>query len=238
MPRIHRHGVKEEEWKEKPVKSLKTKGEDKMKTAIILVLSTLLTSCFAYPKDDDRHLYDKYLKTFAWHLYETGSGHWSSTTYRELSKGDPIAAPKDVESFCPNYKALNKAERNIFWTAFIAALVRYESYFDTDMQYTEAFVDAKKRPIISRGLLQLSYYSAKGYGCKFYRPAQLHFPQLNLACGVKILKRWVNKDGIISGKRKGDWKGGARYWGALRRRGSLEGINLITRSNPICKNIN
>lgn len=73
---------------------------------------------------------------------------------------------------------------------------------------------------ISRGLLQISYSSAKNRnyrknGCLFNENLELHRPKVNLTCGVAIFEH-LSKDGCISCKSGGKWRGIARYWSTLR----------------------
>lgn len=124
--------------------------------------------------------------------------------------------PKDAATFCPKYANLNYTERKAFWTYLMSAMVRYESNFKPETSYTEDFKDSSGRYIVSRGLLQISLESSKGYACGFKTQSEIHDPLRNLDCGIRILDRWLGRDGRIAGKVGSSWQGGARYWSVLR----------------------
>lgn len=129
-----------------------------------------------------------------------------------------------------------KGDRKQFYIMLISSMARYESSFAPTTTYREcnktkcvysggcqysaqygycmksgSSVDGGI--IISRGLLQMSYSSAKNYGCSFLtKPEDLHDVTNNLKCSVIILNKWVTQDKVIGT----DKKGGARYWSVLR----------------------
>jgi len=127
----------------------------------------------------------------------------------------------------------NKEDLKRFWFNVIMEMAYWESNYKTDVKYQENFKDKNGNYIYSRGLLQLSIESGKGYDCPFKIESDIHNPKLNLECGVIILDRWVGRDKRIAGLEIGNWKGGARYWSVLRgisERGklalkSIKGIN-------------
>lgn len=147
-----------------------------------------------------------------------------------------VALPKDYAEFCPNFPNLSHAERRQFYTELGYWMIRYESNFKPETKYTESFDDAQGKPVISRGLFQISIESANGYGCGFKNPEDLHDPQANINCGVRILNRWVGRDGYI-GKTVGKSNlGGARYWSVLRAHsGSRPKIVSAVKAISICK---
>ena len=97
----------------------------------------------------------------------------------------------------------------------VSILSKYESSFKTGEQFTESFNDSKGNPVISRGLLQLSFESAnqKAYSCGLKTPEDLHDAKINLSCGVKIVNYWLNRDLVLMAEPK---KGCARYWSVCR----------------------
>jgi hypothetical protein len=103
-------------------------------------------------------------------------------------------------------------DRKEFWVKLITEMIRYESDFNPQSKYTEAFSDSTGQRVVSRGLLQISYESARGYGCPIKRVEDLHDSKLNIECGVRILNRWVPRDRMIGTNKLG----GARYWAVLR----------------------
>ena len=97
----------------------------------------------------------------------------------------------------------------------VSIMAKYESGFKTGKQFTESFNDSKGNPVISRGLLQLSFESAsqKAYACGLKTPEELHDAKINLSCGVKIVNYWLNKDHVFFGEPK---LGLGRYWSVGR----------------------
>jgi len=130
--------------------------------------------------------------------------------------------PADIASFSPGYVDMNYFERRNFWAYLISIMAQRESSFRPEASFTEAFTDVNGERVVSRGLLQLSIESARGYQCPFLDVAEdLHKPEVNLICSVLIMKRWVVQDGVISGKEGSRWRGGARYWSVLRKDSTL-----------------
>ena len=124
--------------------------------------------------------------------------------------------PSDVADFCRRYPSFDAAGRTRFWVELVAAMSALESGHDPARTHRERFTDRNGRPVVSRGLLQLSIESARGYGCELESSELLHLPEHNLRCGVRILAALVERDGRIAGRRDGAWQGGARYWAVLR----------------------
>lgn len=165
----------------------------------------------------------------------TGYGNykaWNQYTYNAIGGGLTGALPNDIKTFCPNYKNLNSDARKMFWIGLVSAISKYESNFNPSVSYKEAMSDTYESPVVSRGLLQISYGSSKNYGCGAGSPKALHDSGLNLRCGVKIISHWIKKDDVIS-SHGGGWKGAARYWAVLRtKKGS---IASLTRNLSVCK---
>lgn len=95
----------------------------------------------------------------------------------------------------------------------ISIMAKYESNFKPETNYTEGFNDSKGKPVISRGLLQISQESANGYNCNIVKPEQLNDPKTNLFCAVQIIHRWAIRDNTLMGEPK---KGCARYFSVCR----------------------
>ncbi len=143
-------------------------------------------------------------------------------------------SPSDVTSFCPRYEGLDDAGKTSFWVGLVAALARHESNYKPATAFRESFSDSSGRRVVSRGLLQLSDESARGYACEHDRAEDLHDARVNLDCGVRILTRWVVRDGRIAGQSSG-WRGGARYWSVLRKASTLGQIRATTRALAVCR---
>lgn len=154
-----------------------------------------------------------------WESKVAGGKEWSTHVYNQLDHlGTDLldVIPADRSLFCPKYDKLSYNQRKQYWAFLLSAMVRFESNFDTNEKYKESFNDSHGRRVVSRGLLQISIESANSYGCGFKTEQELHDPFSNLSCGIRILNRWLGRDGRIAGKVSGSWKGGARYWSVLR----------------------
>lgn len=167
-------------------------------------------------------------------------GSWTRITEQAVAQSPLVKlVPADIHNFCPLYARLPQQQRNQFWVALFSAMAKPESNFKPQSYYQEKFKDAQGRRVISRGLLQISQESANQprYACDIKQPQQLHDPKVNLKCGVKIMSKWVQTDGVISkSARNNDAKGGGRYWSTLRpQRGKVQQIANFTRALPFCK---
>lgn len=173
-----------------------------------------------------------------WDEHSNDALKWSEFTYKaveELGRDLLDSTPRDISSFCPNYSELNLEGKKMFWIYLLSTMVRYESFFNPATTYTEAFNDVNNIPIVSRGLLQLSIESSLGYGCKLNSAKDLHDPEQNLRCGIRILNLWVKRDGVISDRVNSRWHGGARYWAVLRtHKDFLNKIKSYTKKAEVC----
>lgn len=175
-----------------------------------------------------------------WENKSSNHQSWSEHIYRELPTLGPAlleSNPVDAKTFCPNYANLEESERKQFWAFFISSMAKFESNFDPKEAYTEGFTDSSGRYVVSRGLLQISMESSKGYRCGFTSEKDIHNPTKNLSCGIKILNHWMKKDARIASKLGVSWKGGARYWSVLRagRKTSYQSIVKWSNDLPFCK---
>lgn len=140
------------------------------------------------------------------------------------------AKPADGEKWCKSFAAVDKAE---FYAHLFAALAKFESGWRDAETYTEDFNDAKGKPVVSRGQLQISQESANSYGCNITDPKQLYDAETNIGCGIKIAARWVNKDGVIQGGVPGAWLGYSRYWSPFRKADRIAAIK--DKLSVVCK---
>ncbi|WP_374077109.1 transglycosylase SLT domain-containing protein [Bdellovibrio bacteriovorus] len=175
-----------------------------------------------------------------WESKNSKGKEWSAHVDRELDKlGQNLldVIPADASVFCPKYKSLSYAQRKQYWAFLISSMVRFESNFNTNASYTEAFNDSNGKRVVSRGLLQISIESGNAYGCGFRTAQELHDPMKNLSCGIRILDRWLGRDGRIAGKVSNAWRGGARYWSVLRSTNSTPYKSIVSWSQnlSICK---
>lgn len=117
-----------------------------------------------------------------------------------------------------------------FWANILVEMAFWESKWKTDHKYQESFRDRNGNRIWSRGLFQVSIESSQGYKKDhFKQESDLHNPKLNIEMAVMILNKWVGRDGVIAGGRKG----GARYWSVLRgeRDYTKKALNAIRMAN-------
>lgn len=174
-----------------------------------------------------------------WEAKVKNSKEWSDYVYAKLDTlGKDLldVVPADRAMFCPKYSSLSYNQRKQYWTFMLSAMTRFESNFNTSMKYTEGFNDSNGKKVISRGLLQISIESGNGYDCDLRTAQDLHDPYQNLACGIRILNRWVARDGRIAGKVSSKWRGGARYWSVLRAgdKTSYKSIVKWSKALSIC----
>ena len=126
-----------------------------------------------------------------------------------LAKDLLNTVPKDAEYWCYN-KYPDKIQ---FYLSFISAMSKYESNWSPDTTYSEPDIfDRHGNHVVSTGLLQVSSESCSGYGMKYLSNSELKKPENNFECAVRILSRWIMRDGVIAS----DLKGAARYWSVVR----------------------
>jgi len=172
----------------------------------------------------------------AWDVRPEGRA-WTQAAHQAVAVLAPqlvTLTPNDIDAFCPGYRAANPDGRRAFYVSLLAELSRYESNFDPSVSFTESFSDSTGRRVVSRGLLQLSQESANGYGCGITDPQQLHDPETNIRCAVRILGRWVERDGVIAGYNSGAWRGASRYWSPFRDRNKLVDLQANLNAQPFC----
>lgn len=174
----------------------------------------------------------------AWSAHNE-DGSWTRAAEYAVGNSDlPKLQPADIQQFCPQYARLPVQQRKQFWVGLLSAMSGPESNFRPASFYQERFRDRKGKPVVSRGLLQISQESAnqQRYGCDIRHPSLLHDPVINLACGVRILSLWVKRDRLIASPADSEPKGGGRYWSTLRQsNGKTSKIIDFTRSLPVCQ---
>ncbi len=158
----------------------------------------------------------------------------------EHDRGLIASNPADATEFCPTYPMLDQNGRLAFWVALVSGIAWRESSFNPKSSYKEDMKSRDGSDIVSRGLLQISLSSTRAYGCDFKDQDEVHDPQKNLECGVKMLNRLVLKDNRISGQIPGmngraRYLGAARYWHVMRPTGSLAKIRARMNELEICK---
>jgi hypothetical protein len=149
----------------------------------------------------------------AWAKKNT-DGAWTASAEVAVAGSNLVnSVPRDVQKFCPGYKAQDSTGKKIFWVGLLSIVARPESNFRPETKYAENFNDANGNKVISRGLLQISIESAnqRKYSCNIKRAEDLHDPVINLACGVKILDAWVKADNVIATYGVGPSRGSGHY---------------------------
>ena len=148
------------------------------------------------------------------------------------------ANPADASFYCPKFGGINEAEKKQFWLTFFGAMSYRESGYKPETKYTESFKDSTGKFVVSRGLFQISPESAnqRAYGCGVKADgSDLHDPEKNITCAVKIFGHWFVKDGYIGQSVNGSHLGGARYWSVLRNASSSQAyIQKKTKALRFC----
>jgi hypothetical protein len=168
--------------------------------------------------------------------------HWTAFMVKVIDRyGEALldTVPTDINEFCPTYSGLGRDARLAFWVGMVSAMAEKESSFDPSVEHAEKFRNRKGELVVSRGLLQISLESIQPYQCGITTDEQIHDPELNLTCAVRMLNHLVPRDRIISRKvlggfRKPKWLGASSYWAVLRTHDTLEFIKSRTRSLAVC----
>lgn len=97
---------------------------------------------------------------------------------------------------CPKWGSLNAGQKKQFWADLLFAVTKPESNYDRSTMFWESTMDKDAvtgLPVVSEGLLQMSYQDAKWYeGCKFdYKKDR-----------EKFIADWDNRGGKKSWKSK------------------------------------
>jgi hypothetical protein len=190
---------------------------------------------------------------------------WTAIVVKALGElGGPMLALKelkDQKDFCPNYPSLNMNQKIQFYTMLVSTMAKFESGFNTKsavhecrktcvyskcvkvegLGYCMAGGDPADGGVItSRGLLQMSYRSAVDFNCGPKSAEQMHDPEMNLRCGVRVLNYFISRDKRIGDDADLNHFGGGKYWAVLRQskgynKNSRDAIASRTRSLPFCQ---
>jgi len=188
-----------------------------------------------------------------WEKTVIASKGWTQMIYSVIKKEESYLLGQnvadDIEVFCPTYRKLNEQQRLNFWGQFFAALAYHESGWNPVSRAIEAnftYLDSvTKQPVVSEGLLQLSYQDERSYriNCDFdwnkdktlavKDPKKTILdPYNNLRCGIKIMSIQLKKYRAITMSSN-------VYWAVLKTNGLYSKIPQIaksTRSLKICQN--
>lgn len=125
--------------------------------------------------------------------------------------------PEDIDLYCPQYRDFSREQRRDFYISFISTVARFENNsFNPSLTFREDFPDSTGNLVVSRGLLQVSLESSRGWGCPLRSANELHDASKNLECGVRILNGLMRRGNRLGSRVGGSWKGGAEYWSVLR----------------------
>ena len=165
-----------------------------------------------------------------WERHHNDAKEWTAFAFEKIeTTGKDLLSttPEDFLDFCPVANIGDEGMKN-FYVYLLSSVAELESNFVPTRHYRESFKDSHGEYVISRGLLQLSFESGNGYGCRFHSATDLHDPEQNLSCGIRILNQWVHRDRRIAGRVDKKWRGGARYWSVLRESDKVEQIKKWT----------
>jgi len=141
---------------------------------------------------------------------ELGGTPWNPEWDVIIEKAIPpemlsMQVPRDVRQFCPRFYSMSETDKRTFWAYFFQALAGAEACLEptTRVRHAERVVaridPATGKIVRSEGLLQLSYWDQKRYGCDFDWERDRNLkpddpdktilqPTNNLECGIKILR--------------------------------------------------
>ena len=178
---------------------------------------------------------------------ELGGTPWNPQWDTLIEKNIPpemlsMQVPHDVRHFCPNFYNMSDVDKRAFWAYFFQALAGAEACLNptTRVKHPErvvARIDPVTHMVVrSEGLLQLSYWDEKRYGCDFDWEKDKHLkpddpnktilqPQNNLECGIKILQNQIIDQHLPLITRRS-------YWAPLQPRNYSHHNFLREMTNP------
>jgi len=183
----------------------------------------------------------------SWESKNPKSSEWTKIALAQIEKHfDKLDKVEDMETFCPEYKKLDKGQRINVWGELISAMAFYESGWNPNAQFTETGLgndEITGRVLTSEGLLQLSYNDTKwSKSCQFdweldknnrgSHPTTILTPKNNLECGITILSKQINKHKKVVIKK-------GAYWAVIKeghQNNKTEGIKkMMSTSLTFCK---
>jgi hypothetical protein len=233
-------------------------------TALVLIAVYILlsglgprpTSAYAADADTDSDNFSDLNEIFSpvWSGHHPDAQKWTffADTAIEKYGSSLMKGSKDINQFCPGYFNLEPRHRRYFWIQLIAAIAKFESGFSPTSRYVEASMgidSVTHLPVVSEGLLQLSYQDAITYRalipeglCEFDYPQDrllkpkdprrsILDPRRNLTCGIAILNHQIARDARIGINR-------GAYWSVLKlnsRHSKLSSIAALTKSLNFCQ---
>jgi hypothetical protein len=196
------------------------------------------------PKADEKPPESLTVK-LSWEEGHPERAEWSKSVVSSIEASSLMQAkPLDMEKFCPTYPKLTAKQKPWVWAELISAMAFYESAWKPTaaMVETGLSLDAVTgKQIRSEGLLQLSYQDALYYKCGFVWLKDKHLsptdpmktifqPKVNLACGVKILARQIERRNLVVVPSSPYWS--VIYEGKNSR---VAEIKKRVQASPLCK---
>jgi hypothetical protein len=178
---------------------------------------------------------------------ELGGTPWNPEWDAVIEKNIPpemlsMEVPHDVRRFCPRFYNMSDVDKRAFWAYFFQALAGAEAGLEptTRVRHSERVVSridpVTGKIVRSEGLLQLSYWDDKRYGCDFDWEKDKNLkaddpsktilqPKNNLECGIKIMENQIigQHKPLITRKS---------YWAPLQPAASSHRNFLKQMTNP------
>lgn len=178
---------------------------------------------------------------------ELGGTPWNPEWDALIEKAIPpemlsMQVPHDVRKFCPNFYNMSEVDKRAFWAYFFQALAGAEAGLEptSRVRHSERVVSridpVTGKIVRSEGLLQVSYWDQKRYGCDFdwekdksLKPDDpnktILQPKNNLECGIKIMQNQIVDQRMSLVTKKS-------YWAPLQPRNYSHRNFLKEMTNP------
>jgi len=178
---------------------------------------------------------------------ELGGTPWNPEWDTLIEKNIPpemlsMQVPHDVRHFCPRFYEMSDVDKRAFWAYFFQALAGAEACLDPTKRVKHpervvARIDPVTHMVVrSEGLMQVSYWDEKRYGCDFNWEKDKHLkadnpdktilqPENNLECGIKILENQIIDQHLPLITKKS-------YWAPLQPRNYSHHNFLKEMTNP------
>ena len=178
---------------------------------------------------------------------ELGGTPWNPEWDAIIEKNIPpellsMQVPHDVRRLCPRFYSMSDVDKRAFWAYFFQALAGAEAGLEptTRVRHSERVISridpVTSKIVRSEGLLQVSYWDEKRYGCPFdwekdkeLKPDDpdktILRPENNLQCGIKILENQIIDQHKPLITRKS-------YWAPLQPRNYSHQNFLKQMTNP------
>ncbi|MFN3524610.1 MAG: transglycosylase SLT domain-containing protein [Paracoccus sp. (in: a-proteobacteria)] len=153
-----------------------------------------------------------------------GADEWTRATLAALDReGVTIMSrvPADVQTYCPQYAALDETGRRAFWAGLLSAVAKHES------TYNPQAAGGGGRWL---GLMQIAPATWRHYGCD----GNIRNGSDNMSCAVRIMSRQVGRDNAVAHDGSG-WRGVARDWAPMRSAAKRADIAAWTSSQSYCR---